>query len=97
MNETFVRQYLDPATALGTVVRTIAEPDTRLAIAKWWGSCATRSTAACGTKCRASAFVPFSQHPAPQPWAFLAIRSAAPLASLTPALTRASGEAGVMA
>ena len=40
------------------------------------------------------AFVPASQHPAPQPWAFLMIRSTASLAALTPSLTRAYADAG---
>jgi hypothetical protein len=96
VNESFVRQYLDPATALGTVVRTIAEPEYPARDREVVGIVRDAKYGGLRDEVPASAFVPFSQHPAPQPWAFLAIRSSAPLASLTPALTRASGEAGVM-
>ncbi len=84
VNETFVRQYLDPATALGTVVRTIAEPDYPARDREVVGIVRDAKYGGLRDEVPASAFVPFSQHPAPQPWAFLAIRSSAPLATLTP-------------
>jgi predicted lysophospholipase L1 biosynthesis ABC-type transport system permease subunit len=95
VNETFVRQYLDPASAIGTVVRTVAEPEYPAIDREVVGIVRDAKYSGLKDEVPASAFVPVAQHPAPQPWTFLAIRSAATEATLTPALTRAYEEAGV--
>ncbi len=95
VNETFVRQYLDPAKALGTVVRTIAEPQYPAVDREIVGIVRDARYGSLREEIPASAFVPASQHPAPQPWTFLVIRSAEGLAALTPALTRAYGDTGM--
>jgi hypothetical protein len=94
VNETFVRQYLDPATAIGTVVRTVAEPDYPALDREVVGIVRDAKYGGIKDEVPASSFVPASQHPAPQPWTFLMIRSQASLAALTPSLTRAYADAG---
>ncbi len=94
VNETFVRQYLDPAKAIGTVVRTVAEPEYPSLDREIVGVVRDAKYGGLKDDVPASAFVPISQHPAPQPWAFLAIRSSATEATLTPALSRACADAG---
>jgi predicted permease len=95
VNETFVRQYLNPATAIGTVVRTVAEPQYPALDREVVGIVRDAKYGGLKDDVPASAFVPVTQHPAPQPWTFLAIRSSAAVATLTPALIRAYEDAGV--
>jgi len=94
VNETFVRQYLDPATAIGTVVRTVAEPEYPALDREVIGIVRDAKYGGIKDDVPAWAFVPASQHPSPQPWTFLLIRSQASLAALTPSLTRAYADAG---
>jgi putative ABC transport system permease protein len=95
VNETFVRRYLDRKTAIGSRIRTGAEPgypSTEFAVV---GIVRDAKYGGLRDEIPASAFVPASQHPSPQPWTMLAIRSTAPLSVLRPALARAYRESGV--
>ena len=95
VNETFVRQFLDPPAPIGATVRTTAEPDYPADDFEVVGIVRDTKYGSLRDPIPPMAFAPASQHPAPQPWTALLIRSSAPLAVLTPELTAAYREAGV--
>jgi len=95
VNETFVRRYLDRTTAVGTRVRTIAEPGYPSAEREVVGIVHDTKYGSLREETPPSAFAPASQHPSPQPFTFLAIRSAASIATLRQELGRAYTQAGV--
>jgi predicted permease len=94
VNETFVRQFLDPATAIGSHVRTLAEPEYPSVDREVIGIVRDTKYGSLRDETPPGAFVPASQHPAPQAWTVLAIRSTASVATLRPELVRAYAEAG---
>jgi putative ABC transport system permease protein len=95
VNETFVRQFLDPATAIGSHMRTLAEPEYPSVDREVIGIIRDAKYGSLRDEIPPSAFVPISQHPAPPHWTVLAVRSSASIATLTPELARAYAEAGV--
>ena len=94
VNETFARQFLDPATAIGSHMRTLAEPEYPSVDREVIGIVRDTKYGSLRDETPPSAFVPVSQHPAPPAWTMLAIRSTASIAVLTPELVRAYAEAG---
>ena len=94
VNETFARQFLDPAAPLGAHVRTLAEPDYPSADREVIGIVRDTKYNSLRDEIPPSAFAPISQHPKPQAFTFLAIKSASSIATLTPELVRAYKDAG---
>jgi putative ABC transport system permease protein len=94
VNETFVRRYLNRATAVGTRVRTVAEPEYPSAEREIVGIVRDTKYGSLREETPPSAFAPASQHPAPQPFTFLAIRSTASIATLRQQLGRVYTRAG---
>ncbi len=94
VNETFVRRYLDRAAAVGTHVRTVAEPGYPSAEREVIGIVRDTKYGSLREETPPSAFAPASQHPSPQPFTFLAIRSAASIATLRQELGQAYSQSG---
>jgi predicted permease len=94
VNETFVRLLLDSSKALGATVRTVAEPQYPAMDVEVVGIVKDTKYGSLRDPIPAMAFAPASQHPAPQPWTTLIIRSAASVPALTPEMTRAYRDAG---
>jgi predicted permease len=95
VNETFVRKFLDPSRPVGAMVRTITEPEYPAADFEVVGIVRDTKYGSLRDPIPAMAFAPAGQHPAPQPWTTLLIRSSASVATLTPELTAAYRDAGV--
>jgi putative ABC transport system permease protein len=95
VNETFVRKFLDPSRPVGVMVRTIAEPEYPAADFEVVGVVRDTKYGSLRDPVPAMAFAPAGQHPAPQPWTTLLMRSSASVAMLTPELTAAYRDAGV--
>jgi putative ABC transport system permease protein len=95
VNETFVRKFLDPSRSVGAMVRTIAEPEYPATDFEVVGVVRDTKYGSLRDPVPAMAFAPAGQHPAPQPWTTLLIRSSASVATLTPELTAAYRDAGV--
>jgi predicted permease len=95
VNETFVRRYLDPAKAIGTIVRTSAEPNYPALDREIIGIVHDSKYGSLRDEVPASAYVPVSQHPSPQPWAFIMMRSVASLPQLSRELTNVYSAVGI--
>jgi putative ABC transport system permease protein len=95
VNETFVRKFLDPSRPVGAMVRTIAEPEYPATDFEVVGVVRDTKYGSLRDPVPPMAFAPAGQHPAPQPWTTLLMRSSASVATLTPELTAAYRDAGV--
>jgi predicted permease len=92
VNETYVRRYIAPASPIGALVHTVAEPRFPEAVYEVVGVVADTKYADLREPIQPIAFVPFAQHPSIRPWPGVVIRSSAPPASVMADVKRAVAE-----
>ncbi len=95
VNETFVARCLGGRPAIGATVESVAEPDYPRTFYQIVGVVADTKYAALRDETPPIAYAPELQHPAPQPWTFLAVRTGAALNVVTPAVERALRATGI--
>jgi len=88
VNDTFVRRYVGGPNALGTIVRTTAEPRFPEATYEVVGVVADTKYASLRDEVPPIAYVPITQHPSLRPWPGLVIHSAAAPADVIPEIRR---------
>ncbi|HEY6402531.1 MAG TPA: ABC transporter permease [Blastocatellia bacterium] len=91
VNETFVRRFITNANPIGSLARSVAEPNYPETLYEVVGMVKDTKYASLREDPPPIAFVPATQHPAYGPWAGIVIRSSAPLSEVIAEVRRKVG------
>ena len=91
VNETFVRRFLANRNPVGTLMRSVAEPGYPETLYEVIGVVKDTKYANLREAIPPITYVPAAQHPSPEPWAGVVIRSSAPLTEVINQVRRKVG------
>jgi predicted permease len=94
VNETFVRRYLQNRVVIGTHLRTVQEPGYPAMDYEIVGIVPDTKYADVREEIPPTSFVPADQHPSPQPWMAVMVRTSGDAASADAAIRRAVAAEG---